>query len=135
MGKSDVIGAHLRWLRERLKREGRSRALAALTGQDSAALRVFVAALELYVTTDDRPLAIGVMRGAVMSMQTSCRFAARMVIPAGLDWGDEFRLWRELVQGNDEVHVCKLLAETGYCEICGETIGNAHPDDFERIER
>jgi hypothetical protein len=90
------IEQHVKWLRARGKEEGWN--LAALTGQDARALRVFIAALELLIVCDraGRVCAIEAMRQAANAMQPQCRFFCKKVIPAALDWADEDRIWLEI---------------------------------------
>jgi hypothetical protein len=88
-----MVEQHVKWLRALGKREGWN--LAALTGQDARALRVFIASLELYAVSDGngRDQAVKIMQRALFAMQRQCRIFAKRVIPAVLDWGDEDRLW------------------------------------------
>lgn len=73
----------------------RKGSLAALTGQDTRALNVFVAALELYAVGDDhgRRQAVAALEAAAFAMQQSTRWIARELIPYVLEWGDRERLW------------------------------------------
>lgn len=92
----------LRWMRAQKnnpdKRSPGQINLAALTGQDFAALKTFVHALELYCYSDDdgRANALLCMRHAVLAMQPSTRYIAREAIPHQLDWGDREKLWPKL---------------------------------------
>lgn len=69
--------------------------LAALTGQDSAALSAFATLLELYAFSDGegRRCALRGMRAAAEAMQPKCRPIAKACIPHVLDWSDEASLW------------------------------------------
>ncbi len=69
--------------------------LAPFTGQDYAAFKTFVHALELYTFSDNagRKEALCCMRHAVLAMQPEVRWIARETIPHQLDWGDRVTLW------------------------------------------
>jgi hypothetical protein len=76
--------------------------LAPFTGQDFAAFKAFVHALELYAFSDDegRKQALLCMRHAVLAMQPKTRWIARETIPQQLDWDDREKLW-PLIMGDD----------------------------------
>lgn len=76
-------------------------ALASLTGQDTRAAALFVAALELYAVSDDdgQRAGLGAMNCAVRAMQEKTRWIARELIPYVLEWEDRDRLWPRIWQG------------------------------------
>jgi hypothetical protein len=79
-----VCEAGQKWLK------GQKLSLGALTGQDWAALKTFLHALDLYCYSDDegRKHALLAMHHAVRAMQPSTRGFARAAIPYLLDWSD-----------------------------------------------
>lgn len=89
----------VKWTAQRLKNEGRPIAsFAAFTGQDMAAFKVFVHAVDLYGRGDGdgRRGALLAMRGALLGMQRACWPVARASIPGVLDWRDEADIWGAL---------------------------------------
>lgn len=85
-----------RWLKHHLGKN----CFAPLTGQDFAALSVFVHAVDLYSRSDGegRACALDAMRASVQAMQPSVRPLAKRSIPMVLDWADEDRLWNEITR-------------------------------------
>lgn len=69
--------------------------LAALTGQDTAALDAIAACWQLYAYSDDdgRLAALTAVRTLLPAMQPHTRWIARELIPWALDWNDRERLW------------------------------------------
>jgi hypothetical protein len=73
--------------------------LAPFTGQDYAAFKTFIHAVELYAYSDNagRKEALLCMRHAVLAMQPKVRWIARETIPQQLDWSDREKLWTLIV--------------------------------------
>lgn len=91
------------WLRhkptgENERRVGGREALAALTGQDAAALAVFVHAVKLYAYSDSsgNRHALAAMWHAAQAMQETTRPLAQEAIAHVLDWSDREWLWEKM---------------------------------------
>ncbi|MEP7124708.1 MAG: hypothetical protein ABJE95_27515 [Byssovorax sp.] len=84
----------LNWLRAQ---HGR-RYLAALTGQDSAALTASLHALDLYLRSDQsgREHAITALRALVAAMQPGCRVFVRAAMPYWLGLADVEKIWPQI---------------------------------------
>lgn len=78
-----------------LKHHKGKHCFAPFTGQDHAALSVFVHAAALYGRADmaGEQGALEAMRGAARAMQPQLRHMARDVIPAMLDWSSIAEVW------------------------------------------
>lgn len=103
----------LRWLRDNL---GDRAPFAGLTGQDSRALILAGAAIELYSSCDQEVeiYALRAFHGAVLSMQTTMQQFAYHLIAKHLNWEDRARLWAEVrLPACELVWICKYSPE-GY---------------------
>jgi hypothetical protein len=87
-----------RWIRTQAELgriPGGKSVLAPFTGQDYAAFKTFMHAMELYTYSDPagKQQAIICMRHAVLAMQPKVRWIACETIPQQTDWDDRQKLW------------------------------------------
>lgn len=101
--------------------------LAPLTGQDYAAYRTFIHALELYCYSDGdgREHALLCMRYAALAMQQHTRWIARETIPHLLDWGDRETLWPKILAATPELSAEELWGDDKPAPVEAHDVGGA----------